>query len=195
MRQSLTPIVLSAIILTGIISQPAAAQVASLYRPVILEVERPASYYATLARSAQTPEQSALPSLAPITTGNASGVRGMTSANSQGAAVPSINGQPANFAPSLVSPPAGVGYYAGLGTQSPTRPPTQYVVQTASPSACTCTCAGSNIVMYRPPSFSVTGVYRIPPPGSYYFGRGILGQMKVYRPGQPIRNAVRFVTP
>ena len=32
-------------------------------------------------------------------------------------------------------------------------------------------------------------------PGAYYVGRGILGQPKLYVPGQPIRNALRWLTP
>ncbi len=32
-------------------------------------------------------------------------------------------------------------------------------------------------------------------PSNHYIGRGIVGQMKVYISGQPIRNAVRFITP
>ena len=31
-------------------------------------------------------------------------------------------------------------------------------------------------------------------PPNYYFGRGILGQPKVYVPGQPIRNVLRYLT-
>lgn len=33
------------------------------------------------------------------------------------------------------------------------------------------------------------------PPPVYYLGRGIIGQPKVYIPGQPVRNALRFLTP
>jgi hypothetical protein len=29
----------------------------------------------------------------------------------------------------------------------------------------------------------------------YYVGRGLLGQPKLYMPGQPVRNALRFITP
>ncbi|MFV1965651.1 MAG: hypothetical protein ACC628_09535 [Pirellulaceae bacterium] len=32
-------------------------------------------------------------------------------------------------------------------------------------------------------------------PSSYYVGRGVLGQPKVYVPGQPIRNVLRYLTP
>lgn len=32
-------------------------------------------------------------------------------------------------------------------------------------------------------------------PSNHYIGRGIVGQMKVYVSGQPIRNALRFITP
>lgn len=33
------------------------------------------------------------------------------------------------------------------------------------------------------------------PPASYYVGRGLLGQPKVYVPGQPLRNALRYLSP
>lgn len=32
-------------------------------------------------------------------------------------------------------------------------------------------------------------------PGNYYFGRGLIGQPKVYVPGQPVRNAIRYISP
>lgn len=32
-------------------------------------------------------------------------------------------------------------------------------------------------------------------PSNHYIGRGVVGQMKVYVSGQPIRNALRFITP
>lgn len=34
-----------------------------------------------------------------------------------------------------------------------------------------------------------------PMPAQYRFGRGIVGQPKVYVPGQPIRNFLRFLSP
>ncbi len=48
---------------------------------------------------------------------------------------------------------------------------------------------GAPLVTYRPllPLVAV--------PRSYQVGRGILGQPKVYVPGQPIRNALRYLTP
>ena len=48
---------------------------------------------------------------------------------------------------------------------------------------------GTPLVTYRPlvPLVSM--------PRSYQVGRGILGQVKVYVPGQPIRNALRYLTP
>ncbi len=35
----------------------------------------------------------------------------------------------------------------------------------------------------------------VPPPPVYYFGQGVLGQPKVYVPGQPLRNVLRYLTP
>jgi len=32
-------------------------------------------------------------------------------------------------------------------------------------------------------------------PNQYHFGRGIIGQPKVYVPGQPIRNLLRYLSP
>lgn len=45
------------------------------------------------------------------------------------------------------------------------------------------------VVVYRP----VLPVFRMP--RSYVVGRGILGQPKVYVPGQPVRNTLRWLTP
>lgn len=49
--------------------------------------------------------------------------------------------------------------------------------------------SGAAFAAYRPivPLFAV--------PRSYQVGRGILGQAKIYVPGQPIRNALRYLTP
>lgn len=35
----------------------------------------------------------------------------------------------------------------------------------------------------------------VPVPSTYYVGRGVIGQPTVYVPGQPIRNALRFLSP
>ena len=48
---------------------------------------------------------------------------------------------------------------------------------------------GEPIVTYRPL------VPLVAMPRSYRVGRGILGQPKVYVPGQPVRNALRYLTP
>jgi hypothetical protein len=48
---------------------------------------------------------------------------------------------------------------------------------------------GPPLVNYRPI------VPLVAMPRSYQVGRGILGQPKVYVPGQPIRNALRYLTP
>lgn len=52
--------------------------------------------------------------------------------------------------------------------------------------------AGYTPVAYNSPSpiLPVTSM-----PSNYYVGRGIIGQPKVYVPGQPIRNALRYLTP
>ena len=47
----------------------------------------------------------------------------------------------------------------------------------------------SNAGLYRPI------VALRPMPTGYYVGRGIIGQPKLYVPGQPIRNFVRWLTP
>jgi len=71
-----------------------------------------------------------------------------------------------------------------------TAPPTQF--------ACPPYAAGPRVVsaatpapaiVYRP----VVPVFRMP--RSYVVGRGILGQPKVYVPGQPVRNTFRWLTP
>jgi hypothetical protein len=48
---------------------------------------------------------------------------------------------------------------------------------------------GSSYVYFRPL------IPLVPPPPVYYFGQGILGQPKVYVPGQPLRNVLRYLTP
>ena len=51
---------------------------------------------------------------------------------------------------------------------------------------------------YPPPvPATAYNVYRptTPPPGGIYYGRGLIGQPKAYVSGQPIRNALRFLTP
>ena len=47
------------------------------------------------------------------------------------------------------------------------------------------------VVAYYPPVAAPVVAAR----PSYVIGRGVVGQTKVYIPGQPIRNSVRFVTP
>jgi len=50
------------------------------------------------------------------------------------------------------------------------------------------------------PGYAPTMTYRplvplMPVPGQYYVGRGVVGQPKVYVPGQPIRNFLRYLSP
>ena len=54
---------------------------------------------------------------------------------------------------------------------------------------------GGATVGYRPysPYRPLMPVLSMPP--NYFVGRGILGQPKVYVPGQPVRNVLRYLTP
>jgi hypothetical protein len=50
------------------------------------------------------------------------------------------------------------------------------------------------------PGYAPTVTYKpvvplIAVPQQYYFGRGIVGQPKIYVPGQPIRNFLRYLSP
>ena len=74
--------------------------------------------------------------------------------------------------------------YAGsqyAGPHTVYRPPTI--------AACPGSCSPA------PVTYTARPVYAAPtvPPG-YYPGRGIIGQQKLYATGQPIRNALRFLT-
>lgn len=49
------------------------------------------------------------------------------------------------------------------------------------------------------PGYAPTVTYKplvplVPVPQQYYFGRGIVGQPKIYVPGQPIRNFLRYMS-
>jgi hypothetical protein len=49
------------------------------------------------------------------------------------------------------------------------------------------------------PGYAPTVTYKplvplMPIPQQYYFGRGIVGQPKIYVPGQPIRNFLRYLS-
>lgn len=65
-------------------------------------------------------------------------------------------------------------------------PATTVYAPTVRPSAC---CPPAPRVTYRP----VMPVLPMPP--AYEVGRGILGQPKLYVPGQPVRNFFRYLTP
>ena len=63
--------------------------------------------------------------------------------------------------------------------------------------------AGSGQLMrvgnYRPNSSFLPASYMMRPttavPSGYQYGRGLIGQPKLYVPGQPVRNMLRFITP
>jgi hypothetical protein len=79
--------------------------------------------------------------------------------------------------PTTVAPPT----YATPGYST-----TVYGPQPTYPAAC---CQPVPRVAYRP----VVPVLPMPP--SYEVGRGILGQPKLFVPGQPVRNFFRYLTP
>ena len=84
-------------------------------------------------------------------------------------------------------------------TASPANTPSPPVVTWKAPAP---TVIGDGGRVYTPlphPGYAPTTVYRplvpmMPVPQQYYFGRGIIGQPKIYVPGQPIRNFVRYLS-
>lgn len=55
--------------------------------------------------------------------------------------------------------------------------------------------AGSPPVVYPPYSVYRPVLPVAPVASSYYVGRGVLGQPKLYVPGQPLRNFLRYLSP
>lgn len=63
---------------------------------------------------------------------------------------------------------------------------------------CVCVPAGQPSYSYFAPQATYAYRQSLPVsgyPGNVYFGRGIIGQPKAYVPGQPLRNAIRYITP
>ena len=89
-------------------------------------------------------------------------------------------------------------------TQRPVtyRPVTTATYQSTNQTACN----GCNVVPHQGSLPAPTLVQRpvvvyrplvkvAPQPHSYIYGRGIIGQPKVYVPGQPVRNFFRYLSP
>jgi hypothetical protein len=124
---------------------------------------------------------------------------------------------PASFAPTLHSsaPAKTMNVAQGLpswpapatAVQTTLRPvPATTVQYPAGSMQCVCTPTGQPVYNMPPANLAPTATY--PPvysyrpampvsamPADYYFGRGLIGQPKVYVQGQPVRNALRFITP
>lgn len=104
----------------------------------------------------------------------------------------------AYYAPAVVpyaAPVAVTSYYAPTTSYYAPAPVSTYYAPTvattsyyapASPYPVVAGYAPAPVVAYRP------AVVAQP---AYVIGRGVVGQTKVYIPGQPVRNSVRFVTP
>ena len=76
---------------------------------------------------------------------------------------------------------------APLWLPPPPTPPLTPVVATSAGTVVAV--PAGPVVTYRP----LLPV--IPMPDQYYFGRGMLGQPKLYVPNQPLRNFVRYLSP
>jgi hypothetical protein len=127
---------------------------------------------------------------------------------------------PASFAPTLHAPISSPTVNVAQGLPSWPAPATQATaVQTTmrpvpattvqyppGSMQCVCTPTGQPVYNMPPANLGTTATY--PPvysyrpampvsamPADYYFGRGLIGQPKVYVQGQPVRNAIRFITP
>lgn len=69
-------------------------------------------------------------------------------------------------------------------------PPSPWSTPVVAVSAGTVVAAPSAPVVTYRPLLPVIAM-----PGQYYFGRGVLGQPKLYVPNQPLRNFVRYLSP
>ena len=85
--------------------------------------------------------------------------------------------QPVGMQPIAGATPYGGGYYGGDCCSATTA-----MVQPPAPA-------------YAPAAGCSAPVVLGQSPPNHYIGRGIVGQPKLYVSGQPLRNALRFITP
>ena len=131
--------------------------------------------------------------------------------------VSKVSYAPASYAPTLHARGVSKTVNVAEGSSNWSRPvtqvqttlrpvPTTTVQYPPGSMHCVCTPSGQTVYSMPPANLAPAGAY--PPaysyraampvsslPSDYYFGRGLIGQPKVYVQGQPVRNALRFITP
>jgi hypothetical protein len=103
----------------------------------------------------------------------------------------------------VVLPPSGnVRYTGGLGSSVPVPSSSRIAAAPVTSAAYLAPAPYSTPYATSVPyvSSSATTVYQplvpiVSAPPSYYVGRGVIGQPKMYVPGQPIRNFFRYLSP
>lgn len=161
--------------------QPAAAKVAAA-RPNVKSVS---SKPAAMSRTSFRPTSELPPGSYPS-----------TSSTAQVQTVPATWSTQAQYAPSTSLPPTSLP----PASLPPSLRPNDNIAPQPNSSGPPCVCApvGQPTYSYLAPQPTYAYRQSIPVsqlPGNYYFGRGLIGQPKVYVPGQPVRNAVRFISP
>jgi hypothetical protein len=101
---------------------------------------------------------------------------------------------PADVAPTLATAPTNIGYTQAVQPAVATMPVATMPVATVPVASVPVT--ATPIVVGTAPSYVyrpvVTPTAVLP---SYYMGNGLLGQPKLYVSGQPVRNALRYLSP
>ncbi len=109
--------------------------------------------------------------------------------------------EPADLRPRLNAPPTGSSQ--GFSSQPlefrapsyPCRPYAPYTTRYTTPYTTRYTTSYDSAPPVAAPANAYRPIYPLAPmPQQYYIGRGSLGQPKVYVPGQPIRNFIRYIT-
>jgi hypothetical protein len=104
--------------------------------------------------------------------------------------------------PVVLPPPGSVRYTGGLGSGVPASSSSRMAAAPVTSASYVAPAPYSTpyatSVPYVPSS--ATTVYQplvpiVSQPASYYVGRGVIGQPKMYVPGQPIRNFLRYLSP
>lgn len=110
--------------------------------------------------------------------------------------------------PVVMPPASSVRYTGGLGSGVSTRasspiaaaPITSAAYLAPAPIATPYSSSSPYVSSVPYVSSPATTAYQplvpiVSTPPSYYVGRGVIGQPKMYVPGQPIRNFLRYLTP
>jgi hypothetical protein len=100
--------------------------------------------------------------------------------------------------PVVMPPASSVRYTGGLGSSVSARASSRIVAAPITSAAYLAPAPYASSIPYV--SSPATTAYQplvpiVSAPPSYYVGRGVIGQPKMYVPGQPIRNFLRYLTP